>query len=276
MDKLGLLLALGALGLAGWIAYGQGERDAQIRTLSEDTRDLQDTLSDLRAQLDAAKRGGRGTPSLLSEEGGAQTGAPRSPQGAGLAVREASSAPAASTDERIATLEKTIARLESEAKTSSHGTPGRLFSRDGMYFNLDSAARSMGLDERQKSDLQEALDRGRSELEDLYKIENDDGVTWKQVRKPKMAQLGGETGFSIGLPNFAKIAAFKKSRIPGSSETFGEAEQRIKEGAFANARRTLTPKQAKKWDAAHKDALLGGRGVATSIAFTSVGVESEK
>ena len=52
MGKLGLLLALGALGLAGWVAYGQCERDQQILQLTEGNQDLQDAMNDLETKLD--------------------------------------------------------------------------------------------------------------------------------------------------------------------------------------------------------------------------------
>ena len=150
-----------------------------------------------------------------------------------------------------------------------------MFSSDKMYFNLDRAAKSMDLDERQKSDLKDAIERGKRELADLYDIENDNGETWKEIRKPKMGKVGGESGLSIAMPDFGKIQKFKKSRIPGSSETFGEAEKRIKEDAFANGRRTLTPKQAKKWDKAHKDGLLRDRGGTGGFSFSTVQIETK-
>ena len=276
MSKLGLLVAAAALALAGWVAYGQCERDQQLLTLSQDNQDLQDALGSMEQKLDTALRGSAARPSLLAaagdlrpEQGDGSTGV------AGLATRDAPEGRAATTDERIASLEKTIARLESEKKDDALPSPARMFGRDSMYFNLDRAAKSMDLDERQKSDLKDAMERGKRELADLYGIENDNGETWKEIRKPKMAKVGGESGLSIAMPDFGKIQKFKKSRIPGSSETFGEAEKRIKEDAFANARRTLTPKQAKKWDKAHKDPLLGSSGSSAAISFTSIEIGSD-
>jgi len=274
MGKLGLLLALGALGLAGWVAYGQCERDQQILQLTEGNQDLQDAMGDLETKLDAALRGERADPTMLAATGGmnplsGEDGAPS------LATQGAPRRSAATTSERIAALEEAVAEAKRESKATGM-SPGRMFSRDKLYFNLDSAAKSLELDERQKGDLQDAIDRGKSELADLYKIENDEGLTWAEVRKPKMAKVGADNGFSIAMPDFAKIQKFKKSRIPGSSETFGQAEQRIKDGAFANMRRTLTPKQATKWDKAHKDPLLNSSGGMATVSFSSIQIGGEE
>ena len=135
------------------------------------------------------------------------------------------------------------------------------------------AAKQLELEKRQKEDMQDVLERAQQELKDLYAIENDEGVTWNEVRKPKMVE---GSGFTFAMPDMKKISAFKKGRIPGSSETFGEAESRIRKDAFGRMRNVLTPAQQKTWDKAHKDALLrggGGSGMVSSISF--VGMESD-
>ncbi len=133
------------------------------------------------------------------------------------------------------------------------------------------AAKALDLKENQRTDMSDAMDRAQKELADLYEIENDDGDTLATISKPKMVK---GSGFAFAMPDVAKIRKFKKSRIPGSSETFGAAERRIRKDAFGRMRNVLTPAQAKKWDKANKDALLrgGGGGMgAASITFVGMG-----
>jgi hypothetical protein len=170
----------------------------------------------------------------------------------------------------VATQRETITALE-EASKAEQGAlrSARGAMNDRFYFNLDSAAKSLALSERQKADMKDLIDAGKRELADLYAIPSDDGVTWAELRKPIQATVGGDGGgLTFAMPDFQKIEKLKKSRIPGSSETFGQAEQRIKDRSFSEMRNLLTPEQTKKWDDAHKDNLLGsgGAGVA-SIAF---------
>ena len=79
----------------------------------------------------------------------------------------------------------------------------------------------------------------------------------------------------IELAKRTEINKFKKSRIPGSSETFGEAEKRIKDDAFHEMRRFLKPEQAKKWDKAHKDHLLGPGGGASFVSMSVGSIDTK-
>lgn len=274
MDKLAAVIAIAALGVAGYALMQAGDKDAQIEALQTANQELKDRMVTLEAE--AGTLGG--APATLREAGGttvlghASDGTP-----VGLKGRPASPIDRlAALEKRVAEQDEALAKMESEKGTEAAalGTAGKAlrgWSRDNFYGNLDMAAKSLELNDSQKTDMQDVLDRANRELEDLYAIENDEGVTWKEVRKPKMVE---GSGFSFAMPDMKKIAAFKKSRIPGSSETFGEAQQRIRKDAFARMRNVLTPDQAKKWDKAHKHGLLdGGRGVVSSVAF--VGMSSD-
>lgn len=271
MNKLVLLMAAVALAVAGWTAYGSSDRDARLGALERGVEDVQGSLHGIEARLADLARGTRPPPSMLTAAGG--TDAVVETAAAELATR----APA-TPDERLAALEKTvaeqrdtIARLAEEKEAADKAANAvRRYLPDAFYPNLDAAAKSLQLSERQKADLQDVIDIAKRQLDDLYGTENDDGVTWKEVRKPKAASLSGEGGITIALPDFGRIEKFKKSRIPGSSETFGQAEKRIKDDAFHEMRNLLTPAQTKKWDKAHKDGLLG-RATGASIVSMSVG-----
>ena len=273
MGKLGVLLGVMALVLGAYGAMELCAKDDQIEGLESSNGDLLGRVTALETRLaDALKPTERAT--LLAAD---ETMAPAGNAGtsAGLAGR------AASPLDRLAALERTVldqnkliaTMKENDAKADKARGAVRRFTNDRFYGSVDMAAKAMKLEEDQKADLKDERERAVKELKDLYALENDEGVTWDEVRKPKMSSAvtsGG--GFTFAMPDMAKINKFKKGRIPGSSETFGEAEKRIRDDGFARMRNVLTPGQAKKWDKAHKDSLLrGGSGAVSTISFVGVG-----
>jgi len=270
MSKLSLILAVVAIGLGGYAASEMCCRDQRLSEVENGVHDVRTSMADLDAKLDRLlASGGHVEPAMLSAEGG---GSPAVGRDAGLATRTP-----ATPGERLAALEETVAEqretIADLKEKAGKATPAtRYMGRDRFYHNLDSAAKSMELSERQKADMQDAIDLGKRELADLYAIENDDGETWAALRKGRMTQIGTEGGITVSMPDFRKIAKFKKTRVPGTAETFGDAEKRIKKDAFGDMRRTLTPAQSKKWDNAHKDPLLGSSMGGSSVmisAFTT-------
>ena len=271
MSKLATILALAALAVGGYALSLTGDKDDRIESLIQANDDLQNKLIAVEARLDA-EVGGAGSGPFMTTEATAPTGSAETEAPAvtsGLATRKATT-----PLDRLVQLEKTVAAQneelakmrERETELASANQPVQRHMPDNFYGNLDMAAKALELDERQKTDLQDAVDRGRRELDDLYAIESDGGETWDQIRKPRMLEGGG---FSIAMPDMGKIEKFKKGRIPGSSETFGEAEKRLRDAAFGRMRNVLTPEQAKKWDKAHKEPLLRG-GNGASMVFSSV------
>jgi hypothetical protein len=266
MGKLGLIVGVLALALAGYAAMELCAKDQEITGLKSANEDLLDRVTVMEAKLaDAFSTPPEAT--LVAVKG--STGDTTRITGLKGSV--------ASPLARLASLEKTVASqndlIAKLKETSAASAPKQRGwgprGNSSFYGNLDSAAKALELKETQKADMKELQERGRQELKDLYAIENDDGVTWAQARKPHM--VGGE-GITFAMPDMAKLAKFKKNRIPGSSETFGEAQSRIRKDAFGRMRDLLTPTQAKKWDKANKSPLLGaGRMGAASISFVSLG-----
>lgn len=274
MQNLGGLVAIAALILGGYALMQLGEKHDQIQQLQAANQELRDRLTTMETEVRDAL-GAPDDPGLRAADapGGAASSAGAAP--AGLEGRPTSPiARLASLEKRVKAQDEELAKLRAEkaeeenaARTVSRGMPnlrGKTF-----YGNVAMAAKALDLTDTQRTDMQDIIDRAKDELADLYKIENDEGVTWNEVRKPKMVE---GSGFSIAMPNMAKIAKFKKGRIPGSSETYGEAETRIRKDAFARMRNLLTPEQAGTWDKASKEPLLpGGSGMISSVAFLDVG-----
>ena len=277
MSKLGLPLAVVALALGAYVAYESAAREERLARLEETLQLLQGSVGDLDAKLDrVASAAEAEEAAFLSAVADEAEGAETAPGATGLAGRRPPTAV-----ERLATLEKTVARqretiakLEEKADAPQPTSTGRVFNPGNFYHSLDAAAKNLDLSERQKADMQDVIDLAKRELADLYKIENDNGETWEQVRKPKMAEVEGGS-LQIAMPDFKKIAAFKKSRVPGTAETFGEAEKRIKDRAYADMRRGLTPEQGKKWDGAHKRGLLGGHGGDGAVMVSSIVLDTD-
>ena len=273
MDKLAAVIAIAALGVAGYALMQAGEKDAQIEALQTANQELKDRMVTLEAE--AGTLGAE--PAALREAGGT-TVIGHASDGTPVGLKGRPTSPIdrlAALEKRVAEQDEALAKIESDKAEEADAVGKargamRSWSRDNFYGNLDMASKSLELNDNQKADMQDVLDRAKRELDDLYAIENDEGVTWKDVRKPKMVE---GSGFSIAMPDMKKIAAFKKSRIPGSSETFGEAQKRIRKDAFARMRNVLTPAQAKKWDKAHKDALLSGGGGVSSVAFVGMSAD---
>ena len=275
MDKLSALIAVVALGLGGYAMMQVGEKSERIEQLEVANQELRDRLVTLETESGSL---GSDAPAGLREAGAAKVIA-RASDGTPIGLKGRPASPIdrlAALEKRVAEQNEQLAKMEAEKaeEAKAHGSVRNAmgaWSRDKFYGNLDMAAKAMELNERQKSDMQDLIDRAQRELQDLYKIENDEGVTWNDVRKPKMVE---GSGFSIALPDMGKIAKFKKGRIPGSSETFGDAEKRIRKDAFGRMRNLLTPEQTTKWDKARKEPLLsGGGGVVSAVSF--VGVDSD-
>ena len=267
MDKLAAVIAIAALGVAGYALTQAGAKDTQIEALQTANQELKDRMVTLEAE--AGTLGG--APAALREAGGntvlghASDGTP-----VGLKGRPASPIDRlAALEKRVAEQDEALAKMESEKSTEAAalGTAGKAlrgWSRDNFYGNLDMAAKSLELNDSQKTDMQDVLDRANRELEDLYAIENDEGVTWKEVRKPKMVE---GNGFSIAVPDFHKISASsRRAASPAAARPSVRPRQRIRKDAFATyAQACSRPSRRSKWDKAHKDAMLGSGGGSAAV-----------
>ncbi len=285
MDKLGLLLAVAALGVAGYVAMDASDRASDVADLEQGVTDLQNSMGGIEAKLDALlKNSGPRPTAMTASSGGGMTPLDESSEtSTGLATRDA---PAARTaDERLAALEKTIAeQKETIAKLEDENEKGGRISRvvsnalgNRFYHSVDAAAKSLKLTDAQKQSFDDIAERARRELKDLRELPNDNGDTWNSVGKITLSRDSGEDSVISLMGNMKKIRDFKKTTIPGTNETYGDAEKRIKNRAFADMREELNGEQAENFDKAHKDAMLGSRsGMAFSFSEAVVVGEEPK
>ncbi len=271
MDKLALVLAVAAVALAGWTAFGAGH---SAGTDVERLDSLDASVSELTASIASLEKRIGEIPSAAMVGNGGMTG-----DDAGL---EGNVRPATMSD-RVAELEKTVKdqneRLASmQDQVDKQPGAGRFISpRHSIFFrSVDDAAKQLELDPGQRAQMDRIIESTKRELEDLYNTPNDEGKTWAEMKKFNLKKLtsgDASDGIVAFTSNFAKIAKFKKTKIPGSNETFGEAETRIKNLAKENIGETLNQEQKEKWDNAHTDHLVGGGG--SSMTFSSVVMERE-
>jgi hypothetical protein len=169
----------------------------------------------------------------------------------------------AALEERLKAHEQTVSSLRRRGEGSPVAMGLPKFLHD-----VDSATKALKLDDRQKAEVERIVEDSKRALEDLRNRPNDEGVTWKEATKIKFE--GSADGGMIAFGgNFEKMEAFKKSKVPGTNETYGEAEQRIRRNAKDSMRRVLTPEQQKTFDESHTDPLFGGGGGIMSTFITT-------
>lgn len=180
-------------------------------------------------------------------------------------------APSASPAERLAALEQEMARMrEAEAERARRAptfAAPRPFWRD-----VDSAARDLGLDASQRSDLERIVEEAKRRLDDLHGQPNDEGVTGRSLTQALRPPFPEGQDVSVVLAeNAAKRARWRASKVPGTNETYAQAEQRLRKESKDRARGLLTDEQAKTWDRGLPDMLFGGPAAATSVMMVDGG-----
>ena len=276
MDKLAAVVALVALGGVAWMAFGQQQEGdaavtAQLDQLRADNAALADRLDKLLEQKE--KQLLAGTQNDDAEAGPGL----RTRPGAAEADGEAP----VSLDERLARIEERLAKQDERATAmgsapaiSSH-MPMRVSPFGGKRFlrSADDAAKALELDDAQKSDMERILQSAKHELDRLYDTQDDNGDTLAALQKDMHDKIKGRKGdepFKSLMSDVMKLQAFKQKQIPGSDETFGQAERRIHQNAMRDIRRGLSPDQQREWDNSHTGGLLPGAG-GTTVSTVMVG-----
>lgn len=274
MSKLALLLALLASAAAGWLL---SERSA----LQEQVTSLEQSQQATEARLLQAERalGALGTvtaqPSLEAAapvadaagggEAGTGTGSAGRP-GLSAAPRAAASAPA--LEERLARLEQDLAK--ERASRAAVPTPPTWQASPRFLASVEQAEKALNLDSAQKAGLERAIEDTTRELTQLASLRGEDGKTLKDLQealRAPMQQGAGEEGMARFHENMAALQRFRQGKVPGTAESFAQAERRIRQEGRNRARSYLNPEQAKQWDGSITDPLFRGPGEAGGTAF---------
>jgi hypothetical protein len=277
MAKVALVLALVAAGLSGALAWDRwggcakchGGSDTEVRAAS----DVDARLAALEARMKAEEEKAPAALATTSDLGSA----PASGSGSTLEGRRSATVPAGSDSaaaDPMAAVEKRLAALEeyrtkTEEWTKRAPLPTTYFAgRGGMYTSFDEAAKDLELDDGQKADWERILADSRREIDELRRIPDEEGNTMEGLQREMLTGMtdGGSRRF-----DFSKIVAQRQKRIPGRSETYGEADKRVRDSAKTRLRATLSAPQQSKFDKTSVDPLLssGALGSQAIQLFTA-------
>jgi hypothetical protein len=268
MSKTAFVLAFLALALAGWTSYQQcGAREELTAVL-----DGQQALDTRLAALE------RGLATLRDAPAPAEPLTAPSPsptpdaEGPALAGTARPGPRPASVEQRLAKLEQESAARAKPAAASDgpqiafEGAEGGApvtfsFGPQNWIGNVNQATKKLGLDDSQTSGLERVVEDVKRELDALHQRPNEEGLTMKQLQDEfKPGDAFGEEAMAGLHEHMAKMAKFRASKVPGTNETYAQAERRIKKDGKARARSYLSADQAKTWDKSHTDGLFGGGG----------------
>ena len=186
---------------------------------------------------------------------------PRLDSGAGAVRIPTAQAPQGEDklEERIARLERRQDKFQKEARHArplSRFTGGRKFAR-----SVDDLARTLKLTPTQKDRVQDAIDRGRQQIEDILKIPDETGKSpheRRQARRKKLREAIKNKDTS-GLLSFSSdLFSYRNEQIPGRNATYGGEIDRVKRETRDEVAATLDADQKKTFDDTTIDPLLGG------------------
>ena len=276
MSKAAVAISLLALGGSAFTAWKTGAlcgacgagAPAGDRLAPDEVASLSARLRALEDQVAASSRG----PAPLTA---APSPASDAPAGLAAAPRPASGSPSAATlpppeasaiEKRLAELEQAVAatRTQAEGAMPAHVLSGGISNR--FYGSVADAAKDLDLSPRQKDDFDRAVADAKREIDELKKIPDSDGKTWADIEDDAMPKPGE----GLGKLDLGALIGFPSRKIPGRTETFGQAQRRVQAAAKTRMRETLTPDQQKKFDKAHVDPMLGGSsGAMISFDFAT-------
>ncbi len=272
MGKIAVLLSVLALGVAVWqTVEADGLREDLLQAKNE-TASVRGDLIQVRQDLSEIRSKAEARPLLPGPAVAAAEGPTPEEDGPTLVPLGASPEVLARAvqdlEKRVSAHETRVEDLEKKTDEVAARTPKRLL----FLRNVDQASSALGLTPRQKTDLERVVDDTKRDLDALYDTPNDDGQTFREVSKPKPLTSGKSNddvgqAITVFMSSFADIQKFKETKVPGSNETYAQAEQRIRSRGTHDARDLLTPDQQKTWDQAHPEALFGSMGLGNVFSF---------
>ena len=276
MQKLTLVLAIAALGLFGWQTW-------EAKGLRDDLAQQQTEQEELMAEVARLSKGlsavegyqAPGDPVVFE----AALGEPSATGGSGEPSLAAKAANPEVLAREVMKLKNEMGalRAENEELKEKVGNPRQIsWKRPTFIRDMDGAEKALDLSAGQRADMERVVDWTKRELEDLWAIPNEEGKLLKDIQKTKVT--AGE-GISIAMPNFQELNKFRNSKVPGRTETYAEAERRIKDRGKNDIKDILNTEQQETWDKAHTDPLFGssaGDGVFSMVTVeTSTSSESD-
>ncbi len=277
MHKLVFGVAAAALALGVYQTLENQGLKTEIEGLRRDA-------TDLRAEVATLKREEHAEPAAVpakaprmadlpaAVEAPAEGGGPRlvaraaSPEVLAGAVRD--------LQQRVAAQEEKVEHVATRVEEEAASRP-RVFRTPRFIASVDDAVGALDLTPTQQADMERLVEYANQDLQRLYQIPNADGKTLADVNKP--VKVGGKDNAGIGIlfTNLAAVTGFKHSTVPGRSETYAEAETRIRKDAKREIRDLLDPKQQKTWDDSNTDPLFKGAGGGATISFSTVTTTSD-
>ncbi len=272
MDRFALGMAVIALALAGLAVWQRP--DAPVSDpMTPASAELADRIERLSARIDAFA--GREASRVVRPP----AATPDSPG----AMEQGASGPtlvappmADSGGRETQTLEDRLAAIEAEIETlSAKGGPFRSGLTRQLVADAASAEQAWGLTPRQRLDVDAILEDGKRQIEALMDLPNDSGVTLRETLSSPSATIGGAAledgsgGTTLRILT-SGAGAFKNGKIPGSNETYAQAEQRIRSDLRRRLRDVLDERQRASFDESEIEPLLPRTGGDVfSIAFTT-------
>ncbi|MFO0932593.1 MAG: Spy/CpxP family protein refolding chaperone [Planctomycetota bacterium] len=276
MQQVALVLSVLAVGLAGWVAYrtssGPADRLDRVEAELDELRVLETRLANAERRLveaAAARPGPVEAPPPRRDEG-TLAASPRAADASGATSAEGAAAP---VETRLAELTKRLAAVEEKTKDVEAGAPlplprmARAFGPRGFLTTLDDAQKQLDLSASQRADWDRTLAETKRELDDLRSIPDDTGKTWKQHNEDLVRGLADGSGRF----DFSKLKALGDKPVPGRTETYRDAEARIRTQAKQRLRDPLTPDQQKKFDESNVDPLIGAGNGPIAVTFSTFG-----
>jgi hypothetical protein len=265
MSKTALALASAALALAGWTSLQQCGAREDLSAVLDGQQALDVRLGALERGL-AGLRDAQPPAEVLTAPAPARAADAEAPALAGTA--RPGPRPA-SVEQRLAQLERQLAAREKPAAAGGPqvafeggegGAPVTFSFGPGNWIgNVNQATKALGLDDSQRAGLERVVEDVRREIQALHERPNEDGVTMKQIQEGfQPGDAFGEEAMAGLHEHMAKMAKFRASKVPGTDETYAQAERRIRKDGKARARSYLNADQAKTWDKSHTDGLFGG------------------
>jgi len=128
----------------------------------------------------------------------------------------------------------------------------------------------LGLDDNRARRVEEIIRRAQERIDDLLSVPGPEGKSPKQIQKELIEEIAAATDGAIGI----EIVDYQGWRLPGTTETYGDALDRIEEETHAEIRMLLGGEEVEKFARMRIGVLLHGTPAAGWTAYPPLsGVE---